>query len=637
MRVRPVGGIARLLFILWGMTTIMFVVARVLPADPAVAAAGTGVGFGVRLERIAALRTEMYLERPLAEQYVRFLLKVMRGDLGRSNLTQRAVLEDIGAYVPATLELTGLAAVLFIPFGIAIGLFAAVRPHRYAHAVFAAATAAGVALPAFVIGLVFQLLFYRVLHWLPPGGRIGLNLVLPRPMTGILLLDGALQGNWPAIASTLQHLALPVLTLAIAGTAIVARATLGAVRDVLPADFVLAARARGLNGRRLWLHHVLRAGQRPLVASLLSQVSVVFMLVLFTEVIYSWPGVGLYASRAFFSRDFQAAMGVAAIVSLAYALVRIVLDGAPGVVQTAVADPNGSSQHEQQRLSWQRVRSHPSALVGTAAVGVVVVTAIAVLIFTPYDPYTIAIQQRLTPPTLAHPLGTDELGRDVLSRVLAGTPISLRSGLIALAVATVVGVPLGIVAGYRGGRIDRALMRSVDVFLAFPPFVLAMALAIALGPSLPHAIAAIGIALWASYALTTRDEVHRIAALPYVQSARANGAGDVRVLTVHVLPYCLAPIGTRLVTDLGAVILMIAGLSFIGLGARPPVPEWGIMVSQARPLLVTAWWLPVFPGVALAMSVAAFILAGDALRDVITTERTVQRRARRGTFRVEAE
>jgi peptide/nickel transport system permease protein len=310
-------------------------------------------------------------------------------------------------------------------------------------------------------------------------------------------------------------------------------------------------------------------------------------------------------------------MGVVVMGSLAYALVRVMLDGAPGGAPNPAPEPAASPEHDRTRLSWRRVRNHPSALAGAVAVGLLVAVAVAVLIFTPYDPYTIAIQQRLTPPSLAHPLGTDELGRDVLSRVLAGTPISLQSGLFALAVAMAIGIPLGILAGYRGGRLDRVLMRGVDVFLAFPPFVLAMALAIALGPSLPHAIAAIGIALWASYALMARDEVRRIAALPYVQSARASGAGDARVLSLHVLPYCLAPIGTRLVADLGAAIFMVAGLSFIGLGARPPVPEWGIMVSQARPLLVTAWWLPVFPGIALALSVAAFILAGDGLRDVL--------------------
>jgi peptide/nickel transport system permease protein len=367
----------------------------------------------------------------------------------------------------------------------------------------------------------------------------------------------------------------------------------------------------------LWLHHVLRASRRSLVASLFVQVSLVAMLLLFTEIIYSWPGVALYASRAFFTRDFQAAMGVAVIASLTYAVVRIMLDGAPGVAQPPQDRVTGSLEYETGRLSWQRVRGHPSALMGTAAVGLVVAIAVAVLIFTPYDPYMIEIQQRLNPPSLAHPLGTDELGRDLLSRVLAGAPISLRSGLIALAVATAIGIPLGILAGYRGGRVDGFLMRGVDVFLAFPPFVLATALATSLGPSLPHAIASIGIALWASYALMARDEVRRITAFPYVQSARANGAGDMRVLTVHVLPYCLAPLGTRLVADLGAAIFMIAGLSFIGLGARPPLPEWGIMVSQARPMLVTAWWLPVFPGVALALSVAAFILAGDGLRDLL--------------------
>jgi peptide/nickel transport system permease protein len=393
---------------------------------------------------------------------------------------------------------------------------------------------------------------------------------------------------------------------------------------VLPADFVLAARARGLGGPRLWIHHVLRAAQRPLLASLIAQVSIVAMLVVFAEIIYSWPGLGLYASRVVFTRDFQGAMGVAIMASLAYALVRLMIDAAPGAAPGTTAPgtaPAGAVAAREEsigaRLSWPRIRAHPTALLGTVAIGLVAAVAIAVSIITPYDPYAIAIQQRFAPPSLAHPFGTDELGRDLLSRVLAGAPISLQSGLLALGVAAAIGIPLGIVAGYRGGRMDRIVLRGVDVFLAFPPFVLAMALALALGPSLPHAIAAIGVALWASCALMARDEVHRITALPYVQSARASGANDVRVLTVHVLPYCVAPFGTRLVGDLGAAIFMIAGLSFIGLGARPPAPEWGIMVSQARPLLVTAWWLPIFPGVALAMSVAAFLLAGDGLRDVL--------------------
>jgi peptide/nickel transport system permease protein len=210
---------------------------------------------------------------------------------------------------------------LFVPLGITIGLYAAARPRRRVDAILGPVTAAGVGLPAFAIGLVFQLVFYRILQWLPPGGRIGLNLVPPRTVTGILLLDSAVGGNWPAVVSAAQHLALPVLTLAIAGTAIVARATRAAVRDVLPAEFVLAARARGLGGRRLWIHHVLRAARRPLVASLIAQVSIISMLVLFTEVVYSWPGVGLYASRVVFTRDFQAAMGVVVMGSLAYALV----------------------------------------------------------------------------------------------------------------------------------------------------------------------------------------------------------------------------------------------------------------------------------------------------------------------------
>ena len=266
---------------------------------------------------------------------------------------------------------------------------------------------------------------------------------------------------------------------------------------------------------------------------------------------------------------------------------------------------------------WRRLTRNAGAAAGLVLLGGIAAVAVVSAAYVPHDPYAIAVERRFQPPSAVHPFGTDDLGRDVASRVMVGARISLAVAGVVLLVASGVGVPLGVVAGYRGGLVDEALMRACDIFLAFPSFLLAMAIVAALGSSMANAVLAVGLAWWPRYARLMRGQVLALVHLPYVEAARALGAGEARVLARHLLPNCLAPLLVQLATDAGNAILITASLSFVGLGAKPPMPEWGFMVAQGRQFLLTAWWVPIAPGLAIGATVAAFMFVGDALRDLL--------------------
>jgi len=220
-------------------------------------------------------------------------------------------------------------------------------------------------------------------------------------------------------------------------------------------------------------------------------------------------------------------------------------------------------------------------------------------------------------PSTEHLLGTDEIGRDVLSRVLHGARVSLMAGVIAVLIALVLGVPLGLVSGYYGGRLDELIMRFTDALLAFPFLILAVAFTAALGPSLLNAMIAIGIASAPTFIRLTRGQVLAVRAEDYVQSAKALGAGDLRILTHHVLPNSLAPILVQATLTIAGAIIAESSLSFLGLGVQPPTPSWGGMLNTAQGFIVQAPWMAVWPGLSIFVTVLAFNLFGDGLRDAL--------------------
>jgi peptide/nickel transport system permease protein len=228
-----------------------------------------------------------------------------------------------------------------------------------------------------------------------------------------------------------------------------------------------------------------------------------------------------------------------------------------------------------------------------------------------------AASRALQPPSAAHWLGTDQLGRDLLSRLVYGARISLVIGLTVVLLAGTLGTLVGIVAGYAGGVTEEGLMRVTDVFLAFPPLILAMAIAGALGPSLTNAIIAIAVVTWAIYARLARGQILSLRKQEFVEAARSVGARPSRILLRHLLPNALAPLLVQASFDMGAAIVSAAGLSFIGFGAQPPTPEWGVMISEGRNFISTEPWLSLFPGIAILLAVGAFNVLGDGLRDAL--------------------
>jgi len=261
------------------------------------------------------------------------------------------------------------------------------------------------------------------------------------------------------------------------------------------------------------------------------------------------------------------------------------------------------------------ILSNPLNVVAFALIGVFALCALFAPVIAPYDPLLQDLGSRLRPPSPDHWLGTDSLGRDIASRILYGARISLIIGVVVVASAGVFGTVVGLVAGYSGGLVDEALMRLTEVFLAFPALILAMAIAGALGPSLTNAIIAIAAVTWAVYARLTRGQILSLRRREFVEAARAIGASQFRIVFRHLLPNALAPLMIQASFDLGSSIIAAAGLSFIGFGAQPPTPEWGVMISEGRNYISTQPWLSLFPGLAILLAVGSFNLLGDGLRD----------------------
>jgi peptide/nickel transport system permease protein len=236
---------------------------------------------------------------------------------------------------------------------------------------------------------------------------------------------------------------------------------------------------------------------------------------------------------------------------------------------------------------------------------------------TSYDPTEIDPGSRLQPPSPAFLLGTDHLGRDIFTRILYGARVSIGLGLVVVALAAAIGTLIGAFSGYIGGMFDGFMMRIADVLLAFPLLLLAMSVVAALGPGLQNAMIALVAVWWAQYARVVRGQVLQVRSRDFVEAARAVGAPDAALLFKHILPNCMSPVIVKATLDVAVAILITAALSFVGLGARPPTPEWGAMITDGREFLLDAWWYPTFPGLAIFLTVMAFNLVGDGLRDLL--------------------
>jgi len=273
---------------------------------------------------------------------------------------------------------------------------------------------------------------------------------------------------------------------------------------------------------------------------------------------------------------------------------------------------------ERQRFKvWRRLMRNPSGVAGMVIMGIFLLVAVAGPYLVKADPAAQDLPLRLQGPSSAHPFGTDQLGRDILTRVVYGTRISVQVGALVLFVAVTIGVPLGAIAGYTGGWVDEVIMRITDIFLSFPSIVLAMAISVVLGKGIYNAMLAVGLVWWPWYTRLVRGQILSLKQSDFIRAVESQGLSPFRIVWHHLLPNTLATITVQASLDVGYAILATAGLSFIGLGAQPPTPELGSMVAEGRQYLTTSWWVPMLPGLAIFFTVMGVNLFGDALRDAM--------------------
>ncbi len=266
---------------------------------------------------------------------------------------------------------------------------------------------------------------------------------------------------------------------------------------------------------------------------------------------------------------------------------------------------------------WRRLKKNKMAMVGLFIILLLIFAAIFADVIAPYGYDDQNLKDRLTPPGSEYILGTDNFGRDILSRIIYGARISLQVGFIAVGISAIIGGALGAIAGYYGGKLDNFIMRVMDVLLAIPGILLAISIVAALGPGLQNVMIAVGIGSVPSYARIVRASILSIRDQEFVEAARAVGASDFRIIMKHILPNSMAPIIVQATLGVASAILSAAGLSFIGLGIQPPTPEWGAMLSSGRDYLRDHWYVATFPGLAIMITIFGLNLLGDGLRDAL--------------------
>ncbi|WP_376871269.1 ABC transporter permease [Albirhodobacter sp. R86504] len=273
----------------------------------------------------------------------------------------------------------------------------------------------------------------------------------------------------------------------------------------------------------------------------------------------------------------------------------------------------------QAYRTWSQLRRNKLAMVGLGIVVVLILMAIFATVIAPYDPLKGGDlrTERLLPPSWDHLMGTDDQARDIFSRIVHGSRVTLMVVALVAVIATPIGLAVGTTAGYFGGWVDTVLMRITDIFLAFPRLILALAFVAALGPGIENAIIAIAITSWPPYARLARAETLTIRDADYIAAIRLQGARSPRIILGHVVPLCLSSVIVRVTLDMAGIILTAAGLGFLGLGAQPPQPEWGAMIAAGRRFMIDFWWVATMPGIAIFTVSLGFNLLGDGLRDVL--------------------
>ena len=499
-----------------------------------------------------------------------------------------------------------MAIIVALGIGIPAGIISAVKKDTawdYGANIFALW---GISTPNFWLGILMIFLFSVTLGWLPASGYVRLG------------------EDWRASLATTV---MPAFVLGNAIAAVLMRHTRSAMMQAMGADYVRTARAKGLYERPVVLKHALRNALTPVITLGALEFGTLLSGAVLTEQIFTIPGFGKLIVDAVFNRDYAVVQGVVLVTATTYIVAQPAgRRGLHAGQSEAGADdrrdacpPRAADATEENpwARAWRRLKRRKGAMVGLVVVVLFVLLAVFAPLIAPYDPIATSWSAVRKPPSWAHWLGTDEVGRDVLSRVIWGARASLSAGLVSVGIALGVGVPLGLLAGYAGGWIDAVLSRIVDAMLAVPFLILAIALAAFLGPSLSNAMIAIGVTATPIFVRLTRGQTLAAKVEDYVEAARAVGNPHWRIALRHVLPNIVPPLLVQASLAIAGAIIAEAALSFLGLGQQPPAPSWGSMLNSAQRFIAQAPWMAFWPGFAIFFAVLSFNLLGDGLRDAL--------------------
>ncbi len=572
--------------VLFVVSLLTFCALHVVPGDTATLILGTDA----TQEALDQLRASMGLDRSLPEQYFSWIYGVCTGDWGTSRTYSAPVWGVIASTLPVTLALAVYATAIALVVALVLGCVSALRPGGAVDVVSRTVMQLASAVPGFWLAVLCMLFFAAYLGWFPVSG-------------------------WVPFAEDplgcVRSLTLPAVVLACGELGVLIRTVRSCVMDAQQQEYMLSAQVKGLTRARTVLTYVLRTSlSAPITVAGLQMAKLVGGTAA-VERVFALPGLGNLLLVAVEQRDVMLVQGIVVFVTLAVVAVNLVVDVLAGGAGGAAGGASGAAG---QALRGRR-GSVRCLTAGLVLVGAVVVAGAVSLVWTPCDPTAMDLTLRFAAPSLEHPFGCDQFGRDVLSRCMAAAVPALSVGLGSVVLGAVVGTAFGAFAAMGTPRLRAVCMRVTDALMAFPGVLLAMVLVLVLGRGLNSVLVAVAVFMVPVFARLTCQITLDVAGSLYVKAARIAGLGRLPILVRHVLPNTAPLLLTQLTARIGSAMLLEASLSFLGLGVQPPVVSWGYMLSEALPYVTSHPGLAVAPGVMLMVAALGFNLVGDALND----------------------
>ena len=619
-------------------------------------------------EDIAMLKAQYNLDRPMLYRYGLYMLDLVQGNLGISTVSKISVAETYMERLPNTLLLALASTVIGVVIAIPLGIRAARKAGTVTDTATTTFTLIGMSMPSFWLGLLMMLLFSMWLGWLPAGGN----------------------------EEGLRSLAMPAVCSAMVLMAISTRQTRSSMLEILRADFLRTARAKGAPEKVVMRKHALGNALIPVVTTIGSSLCAQLAGAAVIEQVFSWPGVGRMLVQGMSQRDVPVILGCTMMTTIVYVLMMLIVDVLYAVIDPRIkaqyfvkerrtksegaastlpeiyvpdaeaaaekcelpastspvplslsADPytyDGAQDYvtrenkdivladlsdsaanviarykKRSKMGeiWHRLVHNKSSLAGIIILGFIVLVAIGSMFMSFNTAVATNISARFQPPSWQYTFGTDTLGRNGFLLVIYGTRYSLIIGFCSVAISTLIGVALGSVAAYYGGKTDNFIMRISDILASIPGLLLGMVVMATLGYNMINLIIAVGVGGIAPFMRMSRASILTVKGNEFVEAARATGFSNLRIILTQILPNGLSPIIVQVTTSIGLSITVAAALSFLGFGIPPPTPEWGTLISAGRLVARPAPWVMTFPGLAIMITVLGFNLLGDGLRDAI--------------------